>query len=60
MKTLIKNGRVASATDHHVPDIFIDGAMVTAIGKSLDIEAAGMIDAAGKFAIPGGIDADGV
>ncbi|MBV9215028.1 MAG: dihydropyrimidinase [Acidobacteria bacterium] len=56
MKTLIKNGRVVTATDDYTADIFIDGETVTTIGRSLDIEADRVIDASGKLVIPGGID----
>ncbi len=56
MKTLIKNGRVVTAVDDYVADIFIDGETVTTIGKSLDMEADVVIDATGKLVIPGGID----
>src|SRR6187549_3345685 len=56
MKTLIKNGRVVTAVDDYVADIFIDGETVTTIGKSIDIEADVVIDASGKLVIPGGID----
>src|SRR5690606_11585967 len=56
MRTLIKNGRVVTAVDDYVADIFIDGAVVTTIGRSLEIEADVVIDASGKLVIPGGID----
>src|SRR3954465_14065584 len=56
MKTLIKNGRVVTAVDDYVADIFIDGETVTTIGKTLDMEADVVIDASGKLVIPGGID----
>jgi dihydropyrimidinase len=56
MKTLIKNGRVVTAVDDYHADVFIDGEIVTVIGKSLEIEADRVIDAAGKLVIPGGID----
>lgn len=56
MRTLIKNGRVVTAVDDYVADIFIDGETVTTIGKTLDIEADAVIDASGKLVIPGGID----
>jgi len=35
MSTLIKNGRVVTAGDDYVADIFINGDAVTTIGKSL-------------------------
>ena len=56
MKTLIKGGRVLTAVDDYVADIFVDGEVVTTIGRSLDIEADVVIDASGKLVIPGGID----
>jgi len=56
MKTIIKNGRIVTAVDDYVADIFIDGETVTTIGKSLDMEADRVIDASGKLVIPGGID----
>ena len=56
MKTLIKNGRVVTAVDDYRADIFIDGETVTTIGKTLNMEADVVIDAAGKLVIPGGID----
>jgi dihydropyrimidinase len=56
MKTLIKNGRVVTAVDDYVGDIFIDGETIETIGKSLDMEVDRTIDAAGKLVIPGGID----
>ena len=36
MKTLIKNGRIVTAVDDNVADIFIDGETVTTIGKSFE------------------------
>lgn len=56
MKTLIKSGRVVTAVDDYVADIFIDGETVTTIGKSLDMEVDFVINASGKLVIPGGID----
>ena len=56
METLIKNGRVVTAVDDYVADVFIDGETITTIGKSLDIEADVVIDASEKLVIPGGID----
>src|SRR5215204_3027942 len=56
MKTLIKNGRIVTALDDYRADILIEDEQVSVIGKSLDMEADKMIDAAGKLVIPGGID----
>ena len=56
MKTLIKNGRVVTAVDDYTADILIEGETISVIGKTLDMEADKVIDAAGKLVIPGGID----
>src|SRR5690348_2412880 len=56
MKTLIKNGRIITAVDDYTADILIDGETISVIGKTLDIEADRVIDAAAKLVIPGGID----
>jgi dihydropyrimidinase len=56
MSTLIKNGRIITATDDYTADIFIDGETVSAIGRSLPMKADQTLDAKGKLVIPGGID----
>jgi dihydropyrimidinase len=58
MKTLIKNGRIATATEDFTGDILIEGEKVIAMGKNLPVarDAAHLIDASGKIVIPGAID----
>jgi len=56
MSTLIKNGRIITATDDYVADIFIEGEKVSAIGKHLEVSADKVIDASGMLVFPGGID----
>jgi dihydropyrimidinase len=56
MSTLIKNGRVITATDDYLADVFIEGEIITAIGKDLQVTADTIIDASGKLVMPGGID----
>src|SRR5687767_1405717 len=56
MNTLIKNGRIITAADDYVADIFIDGETISAIGRNLPMQADQTIDAKGKLVIPGGID----
>ena len=56
MSVLIKNGRVITAVDDYFADIFIENEIVTLIGEKLDIEADEVIDASGKYLIPGGLD----
>ncbi len=56
MSTLIKNGRIITAADDYVADIFIEGEAVTAIGKHLQVNPDKVIDASGMLVFPGGID----
>ncbi|HRH57750.1 MAG TPA: dihydropyrimidinase [Chitinophagales bacterium] len=56
MSILIKNGRVITATDDYIADIYIEGEKVIAIGKNLSQQADTIIDANGLLVIPGGID----
>jgi dihydropyrimidinase len=56
MSILIKNGRIITATDDYVADVFIDGETVSAIGTNLPMKADRTIDAKGKLVIPGAID----
>jgi dihydropyrimidinase len=56
MKTLIRNGRVITATDDYKADILIEGDIVSVIGAKLEMEVDKVIEAAGKLVIPGGID----
>src|SRR3954470_6140304 len=56
MTTTIKNGRIITAADDYVADVFIDGETVSAIGKNLPMKADRTIDASGKLVIPGAID----
>jgi dihydropyrimidinase len=55
--TVIRNGTVVTATDTYAADVGITNGTIAAMGKDLPIENAGkVIDAAGRYVIPGGID----
>src|SRR5687768_9469124 len=56
MSILIKNGRIVTATDDYNGDVFIEGEKITTIGTALAVNAERVIDAKGKFVLPGGID----
>ena len=56
MSILIKNGRIITATDDYMADVFVEGETVKAIGHDLAFKADIEIDAAGKLLMPGGID----
>ena len=56
MSVLIKGGRVITAADDYVGDVFVDGERISLIGESLDVAADRVIDAAGKYVLPGCVD----
>src|ERR1044072_8056543 len=56
MRTLIKNGTVVTATDQYKGDVLVEDEKITVIGSSLEMHADKVIDAAGKYVLPGGID----
>ena len=55
MKTLIKGGTVVTAAEMTPADVLIEGETIRAIGTDLG-EADRVIDAAGRYVMPGGID----
>jgi dihydropyrimidinase len=55
--TIITNGRVVTATDTYASDVAISNGKIAAVGQSLPREnASRVIDAAGTYVLPGGID----
>src|SRR5215213_1597304 len=56
MSTLIKGGRVLTAADDYVGDVYVEGERISLIGESLDVQADKVIDASGKYVLPGCID----
>jgi len=54
---LIRNGTVVTATDQYPGDVLVRDEKVVAIADSLDERADRVIDAAGCYLFPGGIDA---
>jgi dihydropyrimidinase len=56
MSVLIKGGRVITAADDYVADVFVEDERISLIGESLDVNADRVIDAAGKYVLPGGVD----
>ncbi len=56
MRTLIKNGTIITAVDQYRGDVLVQDEKIELIGTSLDLQADKVIDAAGKFVLPGGID----
>src|ERR671931_648434 len=56
MSILIKGGRIVTAADDYVADLFVEDETVTLIGESLDVSADKVIDASGKLVLPGSVD----
>ena len=53
---LIKSGTLITATETFQADILIDGEKIASIGTNLQASGAEVIDAKGKFLMPGGVD----
>src|SRR5438270_8757970 len=56
MSVLIKGGRIVTAADDYVGDVYVEGERISLIGESLDVAADKSIDAAGKYVLPGCVD----
>src|SRR6478609_9622898 len=56
MSLLIRNGTVITASDMYRGDVYIEGERITTIGAELAMPADRVIDATGKYVLPGGID----
>ncbi|MGH3005863.1 MAG: dihydropyrimidinase [Gaiellaceae bacterium] len=56
MSVLIKGGRIITAADDYVGDVYVEAETVSLIGESLDVQADKVIDAGGRYVLPGCID----
>ncbi|MGH3318570.1 MAG: dihydropyrimidinase [Streptosporangiaceae bacterium] len=56
MSVLIKGGRIITASDDYVADIYIEDEVVSAVGSDLDVTADAVVDASGKYVLPGMVD----
>ena len=55
--TLIRNGRVITATDDYVADVLMQDGVIHAIGRRLEVgEDVRVVDASGLYVLPGGVD----
>jgi len=56
MSVLFKGGTVVTATGRYGADVFAEGDKIKAIGADLDNPADEVVDARGKYILPGAID----
>ena len=58
MSVLIKNGLIVTAAGSYTGDVYVEGETIKAIGSGLDgsKQADEVVDAAGKYVLPGAID----
>ncbi len=53
---LIKNGTIVTASDEYKADIYVKDGKIEEIGTGLSENADKVVDAAGKYVLPGGVD----
>jgi len=56
MDLLIKNGTVVTESESFIADIAVKDGKIALIGKNLPLEAKKIVNAAGKYVLPGAID----
>jgi dihydropyrimidinase len=56
MTILIKGGRIVTASDDAVGDILVEGEVISTIGRDLGTRADRVIDARGRYVLPGLVD----
>ncbi|MCE1253841.1 MAG: dihydropyrimidinase [Anaerolineae bacterium] len=56
MATIIKNGLIITDSESYQADILIEGEKISLIGKDLNTSGQHVIDATGKYVLPGGVD----
>ena len=57
MDLIIKNGTIITPTSTFTADVCVDGGKIVAITKDAGTDAKEVVDAAGKYVLPGAIDA---
>ena len=56
MGTLIKGGKVVSASAATLADVLIEGETIAQVAPRIDAAGHAVVDAAGMLVLPGGID----
>jgi predicted amidohydrolase YtcJ len=57
MELLIKNGTVVTESESFIADVAVKDGRIALIGTNLAVEATTVVDASGKYVLPGAIDA---
>jgi dihydropyrimidinase len=56
MRILITGGTIVTAADRYAGDVLVEDEKIAVIGTKLDAAADKVIDASGRYVLPGGID----
>jgi len=56
MSVLIRNGRIVTACDDYVADIYVENEQISQIGRGLSVKADTILDASERLVLPGGVD----
>ncbi|MGW8226285.1 MAG: dihydropyrimidinase [Anaerolineales bacterium] len=56
MRKIIKSGTLVTASETFNADILIDGEMISSVAENIELPGVEIIEAGGKFILPGGID----
>jgi len=56
MSLLIQNGLVVTSTGKYIADVYVEEGKIKALGTKLDYAADSIVDARGKYVLPGAID----
>ncbi len=56
MSVLIKNGLIVTSSGSYTADVYVEGDKIKTIGVGLDHKADEVVEAKGKYVLPGAID----
>jgi dihydropyrimidinase len=56
MRTLIKNGTLVTAAETYSADMLLEDGRIALIGLNLPADGAQVVEARGKYVLPGGVD----
>jgi dihydropyrimidinase len=56
MSVLLKNGLIVTAAGSYAADVYVEGDVIRSIGSGLSVSADEIVDATGRYILPGAID----